>query len=94
MDTERKFPWGRVISDVTVGPYMVRSYHPHKPKSREIDDSEVFYHGYIDGKDCNESWISVDEALAGLIVRRALGPNWRPVNEHFIAGIRALAVSP
>jgi hypothetical protein len=88
-----KFPWGRVIEDETVGPYMVRSYHPTKSNGgrREVDESVTLYHGYINGKDCSESWASIDEALAGLIVRNTLDMNHRSIDTHFIAGLRAMS---
>jgi len=91
----KKFPWGFVIEDVAIGPYVVRSYHPRKEidgcNMSDNDESKIHYHGYIDGNDCNESWLTLDEALAGMIVRRALGPNSRQINEHFIAGISAMS---
>jgi hypothetical protein len=91
----RKFPWGRVIEDIEVGPYMVRAYHPHKSEgvtiTREIDTDTINYHGYVDGRDTNISWGSLDEALAGLIVYRNLGPNNDNIAGHFVAGVNAMA---
>jgi len=89
-----KFIWGEALSDEVVGPYTVRAFHPHKVEgshvTKDIDRSKIHYHGYINGKDCNESWLSLDEALAGMITRRSLGPNRSSISEHFIAGIYAL----
>lgn len=94
-DLKKKFPWGFPLSDMQVGPYTVRAYHPRKEVDGRVmsdtDSQTTHYHGYIDGKDCNESWLTLDEALAGMIVRRALGPNSSSINEHFIAGISAMS---
>lgn len=90
----KKFPWGRVIEDTEVGPYMIRAYHPYMRKmgslDRNIDTDTVDYHGYVDGRDTNITWGSLDEALAGLIVYRALGPN-SDIASHFVAGVNAMA---
>ena len=89
-----KFSWGQPLTDEVIGPYTVRAFHPRKVEgsrvTTEIDRTTIHHHGYIDGKDCNESWLTLDEALVGMIVRRSLGPNSRQINEHFIAGIYAL----
>ena len=90
----KKFPWGFVIEDVEIGPYIVRSYHPRKDidggTMSDNDVSKIHYHGYIDGKDCNESWLTLDDALAGMIVRRNVGVNCSQINTHFMAGLNAM----
>jgi hypothetical protein len=89
-----RFSWGRPIEDFVVGPYTVRSFHPFKTKgssiTKEIDYDTVNYHGYIDGLDANEGWLTLDEALAGLIVRRLIGRGNSKVSEHFVAGLISL----
>ena len=89
-----RFPWGRVIDDIDVGKYTIRMFHPYKTDgvrvSNEVDETVTYYHGYIDNVDVFESWITLDECLAGLIVRANLGANHRHINEHFIAGIKAM----
>ncbi|MBO9428162.1 hypothetical protein [Sulfitobacter sp. R18_1] len=90
-----KFSWGRVIEDVEIGPYMIRSFHPHKLEgstiTREIDTTEVHYHGYVDGEDTRRAWKTLEDAMAGLIVYAALGPNYLEIGSHFVAGVNALA---
>jgi hypothetical protein len=93
-DLVKPFAWGFAIEEIEIGPYIVRAYHPRKEidggTMSDNDLSKIHYHGYIDGKDCNESWLTLDAALVGLIVRRNLGANYRQINEHFMAGLSAL----
>ena len=93
-DLKKRFPWGFVIEIMEIGPYIVRAFHPEKFKNNRgtgVNDTDVIhYHGYIDGKDCNESWLTLDDALAGMIVRRNVGLNCRQINEHFMAGLNAM----
>jgi len=92
-----EFSWGVVVRDYEVGPYTIREFHPLKREGSRLTDEADFgvrnYHGYIDGKSGSESWETLDEALAGLIVKRSLGPNHRQINCHFIAGVQALAAT-
>jgi hypothetical protein len=92
----KRFPWGKVVEIIECGPYTIKVYHPNETDCRDqVIRGEykqvLFYHGHINGVDCNESWHSIDEALAGLIVRNALGDNFRHINEHFIAGLVAMS---
>jgi hypothetical protein len=93
-ELRKKFAWGFVIEDIEIGPYTVRSFHPHKREggrpTGENDLDVIHYHGYIDGKDCHESWLTLDDALLGMIVRRKVGANCRQINEHFMAGLNAM----
>ena len=93
-DLVKKFPWGFVIEFMEIGPYYVRAFHPKKLEDNRgvgVNDTDVtHYHGYIDGKDCHESWLTLDDALAGMIVRRNVGLNCRQINEHFMAGLNAM----
>jgi len=94
-ELRKKFPWGFVIEDMHIGPYTVRAFHPKKYKTNrstgENDTDVIHYHGYIDDQDCNESWLTLDDALLGMIVRRNLGLNARHLNEHFMLGLRAMS---
>lgn len=96
-DLNEKFPWGRIIKDHDIGIYTIREYHPRQRRGVEvlpsIDETETQYHGYIDGKDTHESWVTLEDAMVGLIVRRMIGPNNSSINHHFMAGLRALATS-
>lgn len=94
----KNFSWGKVVDRHSIGPYELIEYHPRVVEgsrvTNRIDETKTEFHGIIDGCDVHESWKTLDEALAGLIVRRALGPNSRDINYHFMAGIRALAPTP
>jgi hypothetical protein len=89
------FNWGLSIQTFEVGPYSILEYHPYKSDgariTKVIDNETTQYHGYIDGKDTHESYETLDDALAGLIVRRSLGTDHSQINQHFIAGIAALS---
>lgn len=94
-DLRDKFHWGRIVKDHAIGTYVIREYHPHlrdgKTVTREIDTSTTEFHGYIDGKDTHESWATLEDAMAGLIVRRIVGHSNGSINYHFMAGLRAMA---
>ena len=94
-DLNKPFPWGLIIEDIEVGPYTVRSFHPEKFDQNGYGSGfnrtdVIHYHGYIDGKSCNESWLTLDDALVGMIVRRNVGVNCSQINEHFMAGLNAM----
>jgi len=93
----KKFPWGFVIEDIEIGPYVVRCFHPEKFENGRgigINDTDtIHYHGYIDGVDCCERWSTLDDALAGMIVIRNVGRNFRQINEHFMAGLNSIKAS-
>ena len=74
-DLNKPFLWGLIIEDIEVGPYTVRSFHPEKFDQNCYGSGfnrtdVIHYHGYIDGKSCNESWLTLDDALVGMIARR------------------------
>jgi hypothetical protein len=93
-DLLKRFPWGSAIEDMEIGPYIVRAFYPEKFENNRgtgVNDTDVIhYHGYIDGKDCHESWLTLDSALVGMIVRRNVGLDCRQINEHFMAGLGAM----
>ena len=75
-----KFTWGQIVDRHEIGPYEILEYV-------DRETSELFFHSG------NESWKTLDEALVGVIVKRHLGPDHRRLNEHFMAGVYALADS-
>jgi hypothetical protein len=79
----KHFAWGQIQEIHEIGPYKIIEY---VCKST----GEDLFHGEIDGEDTHESWDSLDDALAGLIVRRNLGPNHSQINQHFMAGIYSI----
>lgn len=92
-----RFSWGRVVDRFEIGPYTLLAFHPRIVEGgrrlREIDETKTHYHGYIGGKDTNESWSTLEDAMAGIIVKRILGPNHHAINYHFVSGLRAMAES-
>ena len=93
----QKFSWGRVIQRHEIGLYEVIEYHPWKetsgPRTRPwpVDEEQTNFHGYIDGKDTHEAWLSLDEALVGMIVTRYVGLNAHSIAAHFMAGLKAMS---
>lgn len=94
-DLNATFPWGQIVKDHEIGHYTIREYHPRQRKGgevlRQIDQTVTQFHGYINGKDVHESWNSLEDAMAGLIVRRLVGASHSAINHHFMAGLRALS---
>jgi hypothetical protein len=94
-DLNENFPWGLVVKDHAIGPYVIREYHPRKRRGSEvlrtIDETATEFHGYIDGKDTHEGWATLEDAMVGLIVRKLVGVNSGKINYHFMAGLRAMA---
>lgn len=94
-DLTERFPWGLIVKDHKIGPYTIREFHPHKRQgsqvTRDIDEYVTEFHGYIDGKDTHESWSTLEEAMAGLIVRKFIGMNNSQIGYHFVAGLRAMS---
>ena len=88
---DRAFTWGVTRARHEVGPYGLIEYHPYKPGTfNDVDETQILFHGYLDGESVGEAWASMDEALAGLIVRRHLGSNFRHLGSHFVGGLLAL----
>lgn len=71
-----KFTWGQPVEWFEIGPYTLLAFHPRERVGyRLLDgvyDSDVTnYHGWVDGEDTNESWPTLETALAGV-----MGLNW------------------
>lgn len=78
-----EFPWGKIIHIYYVGhEYTIVEYHP-----RGILSVPIEYHGYINDKDTNRSWDSLDAAIVGCIARKHEGPNHR-ADVYFMRMIR------
>lgn len=63
---EREYHWGEVIKIHCVGEYQI---------VEAIKDQKMHYHGYINYKDTNTSYYSLDSALVGCIGRKNEGGN-------------------
>lgn len=81
-DTHQRFPWGRIVDEIEVGPYHFIKYQPFKygdtgspvvgKSGRQIED--VFnYHIYVDGKDTGNGALNLDLALLLAIAWKNLG---------------------
>lgn len=73
-DLTERFPWGRVIEDFEIGPYTIRKFI-----WKDIQNSEqsgtIGYSAYINGKDANRSYGTLQAAMIGVISYEAQGPN-------------------
>lgn len=63
---EREYHWGEVVKIHCVGEYQI---------IEAIKDQKIHYHGYINYKDTNTSYYSLDSALVGCIGRKHEGGN-------------------
>lgn len=63
---EREYHWGEVVKIHCVGEYQI---------VEAIKDQKMHYHGYINYKDTNTSYYSLDSALVGCIGRKHEGGN-------------------
>ena len=63
-----EYTWGKVVNIHCVGEYQI---------VEAIKDNETHWHGYIDYKDTNVSYSSLDSALVGCIGIKYEGGNGR-----------------
>ena len=66
-----KFTWGQPVKWHEIGPYTLLEFHPYKHEriggrtNEFLEETE--FHGWLDGKDCHESWPSLETGIIGLI---------------------------
>lgn len=65
---EKEFTWGNVFQIHCIGEYQIVEYIDKK-------DSKKYYHGYINYRDTNCSYSSLDSALIGCIGYKYEGGN-------------------
>lgn len=86
-----RFTWGRIIKIEEIGPYAIASYHPRKVDgcvvTHAINEKEIQYHAWVDGKDCSESFESLEAALAGCIAYKIEGCNHH-ADHYFIQSMK------
>jgi hypothetical protein len=75
-----EFTWGTIIELHEVGEYTIAEYHPWKSDNGKIlmgepDGKKTEFHGWVSGEDTSHSWLSLDDALAGLISYKYEGHN-------------------
>ena len=67
----REYHWGKVLEIHCIGEYQI--------VEAIKDDGKIHYHGYINYKDANTSYSSLDSALVGCIGRKHEGGNGKAV---------------
>jgi hypothetical protein len=74
-----KYPWGLVITVHSIGEYDIIESYPNEYKNGrgtgEIDYNHKQYHPYINGKDTNHSYYTLEGALIGAIAQKFDGLN-------------------
>ena len=87
----REFTWGQLIGVMQIGPYHVAEYYPWiyvNGRSKHTPDfDKLMFHPYVEEKDTNHSYPSLDAALAGAIAYRQEGINHR-ADLYFIAALK------
>lgn len=72
MNTEKKFPWGKVVDTHEIGEYRIIEYHPYVYVdgcgTRDLHEHTEF-HPLLDGKG-GYSYSTLDMALIGVIARK------------------------
>jgi hypothetical protein len=77
------FTWGEVVAIHSVGAYAVVEHHPWmRTENRMVltgqpDRQVTEFQAYVDGKDCSQTFGSLEAALAAAIADKAEGPNHR-----------------
>jgi len=89
-----KFPWGKPLEWFEIGPYTILKFNPRIVENgcastKSHISKEVSYHGWIDGKDSNESWPTPETCIAGLIGRKWAGDNNGGVGYYFCRMVEA-----
>lgn len=78
------FTWGKVLRVHRVGEYAIVEYTPNTPRNH---DGPLF-HPFIDGKDTNHSYHTLDAAVVGCIALKHDGLNTR-ADRYFLRAIGA-----
>lgn len=90
------FTWGHVERIWVIGAYTIASFHPWKVIGCSIQTGEpqmglLHYHVWIDGKDCSESFDSLESAMAGAVAYAIEGAGHR-ADFYFMAALRDVMV--
>ena len=92
-EIEKNFTWGTFIQWHEIGPYLLIEYHPWKTKGCTILKGypcyDISFHGWIDGKDTNESFPTLETGITGLIGKKYAGLNNGGVGYYFCKMIDA-----
>lgn len=73
------FTWGEIVTLHKIGPYTIAEYKCWQRVDclikRGIVSDKTLFHIWIDGRDCGQSWPTLDSAIVAAIAYRAEGPN-------------------
>lgn len=88
-----KFTWGEPIKWHELGDYAILEYHPWQVRGVEALKGrpaiKTSFHGWIAGKDTNESWPTIETCIIGMIGKRYAGLNNGGVEYYFCKSIDA-----
>jgi hypothetical protein len=84
MSASSPFTWGRVVARHYVGEYEIVEFVPNKAVNisqeeydRRLAEHPTSFHPFINGKDTNHGYNSLDHALVGAIALKRDGLNTR-----------------
>jgi len=82
----RTFPWGPIDAVHRIGNFQIVEYRSDKSNSTQSEywheHGETMFHPYINWKDTNRSYTSLESALVGAVGVVREGPNGRAA-EYF-----------
>jgi hypothetical protein len=76
--TSEAFPWGDLLQQYEVGPYVILEFHPwqmcdYKLLVGQVDWSKLKYRGFVNGEDLAKAYDNLDAALVACIAYRHEG---------------------
>lgn len=90
----KNFVWGPVKQEHEIGEYMIIEYYPRIFKNgintNKFETEKTCFHAYLNNKDTNHSYHTLDEALIGVIALKYDGVNSRAA-EYFSKMIGVLS---
>ena len=77
-----RYTWGLPVNFFEIKEYAILAYHPWESINGNIrvgvpDKHKIQYHGWVDDVNTNQSWNTLDEAIAGCMAYKYEGPNHR-----------------
>ena len=83
-----KFTWGEPVAYHEIGPYQIVEYYEWKSVdgiiyNNTVDNTHTQFHGWFSGQDSNESWPTLETAIAGLIGLKYAGWNNGGIGYYF-----------
>lgn len=87
-----KVEWlGKFVNTHAIGPYAFVEFHPRSINGdgvtvRGVYETHTHFAGFVDGRSMNESFLTLDGALAGAIAYRREGGNHH-ADQYFMKGM-------